>query len=44
MDAIYAIENDGYRCLYSGIGHVVSQSPAAGSTLAAGEKITIRLE
>lgn len=44
MDAIYAIENDGYRCSYSGVGHVVSQSPAAGSKLAEGGKVTIRLE
>ena len=44
MDAIYAIENDGYRCSYSGTGHVKSQSPAAGSALPEGGKISIRLE
>ncbi len=44
MDAIYAIENDGYKCSYSGVGHVVSQSPAAGTTLGEGQTITIRLE
>lgn len=44
MDAIYAIENDGYRCSYSGVGHVKGQSPASGSALAAGGIVTIRLE
>ena len=44
MDAIYAIENDGYKCSYTGIGHVVSQSPAAGSKLASGGTISLKLE
>ena len=43
-DAIYAIENDGYRCSYSGVGHVVSQSPSAGSKLAEGNIISIKLQ
>ncbi len=44
MDAIYAIENDGYRCVYSGVGHVVSQSPAAGTRLPEGGCVTIQLK
>ena len=44
MDAIYAIENDGYKCQYSGCGHVVSQSPEAGASLASGGTVTIRLD
>lgn len=44
MDAIYAIENDGYKCIYSGVGHVVSQSPAAGTRLAEGGCVTIQLK
>ena len=44
MDAIYAIENDGYKCLYTGTGHVVSQSPAPGASLAAGGVISITLK
>ena len=44
MDAIYAIENDVYKCIYSGVGHVVSQSPAAGTRLAEGGCVTIQLK
>lgn len=43
-DAIYAIENDGYRCSYTGIGHVAGQSPAAGSKLAKGSIVSIKLQ
>ncbi len=43
-DALYAIENNGYRCRHSGTGHVAGQSPAAGSKLAKGHTIDIRLE
>lgn len=42
-DAIYAIENNGYKCVYDGIGHVVSQSPAAGVTCTKGETIKLVL-
>lgn len=44
MDAIYAIENDGYRCSYSGTGHVTKQSPAPGAKLAAGGTVSITLK
>ena len=37
-DAIYAVENSGYRCEYSGTGHVVSQTLVKGNG-----KGTIRL-
>lgn len=43
-DAVYSIENNGYECEFSGVGKVVSQSPKAGSKLAKGGKITVRLE
>ena len=42
-DALYAIENNGYRCVHEGTGHVVSQSPKAGAALKKGETINIRL-
>ena len=42
-DAIYAIENNGYRCIYEGIGHVVSQVPAAGKVCQKGETIKLTL-
>jgi len=42
-DALYAIENNGYRCSYKGTGHVISQSPAAGTKLSKGQTISITL-
>lgn len=42
-DAIYAIENNGYRCIYEGIGHVASQVPAAGKVCQKGETIKLTL-
>lgn len=42
-DALYAIENNGYRCRHEGTGHVVSQTPKAGSALKKGETINIVL-
>lgn len=43
-DAVFAIENNGYRCSYTGMGHVVSQSPAAGTEYKKGETIRIVLK
>ncbi|MGM9737784.1 MAG: penicillin-binding protein [Candidatus Cryptobacteroides sp.] len=43
MDAIYAIENDGYVCSYSGCGLVSSQSPAPGTPLKEGGIVTVKL-
>lgn len=43
-DALYAIENNGYRCSHKGTGHVVSQSPKAGAALKKGETINIVLK
>ena len=43
-DAIYAIENNGFKCVYEGIGHVASQIPAAGQSRAKGETIKIALK
>ena len=43
-DALYAIENNGYRCVYEGIGHVVSQVPAAGTECRKGETVKLVLK
>ena len=43
-DALYAIENNGYRCTYEGIGHVVSQVPAAGTQCKKGETVKLVLK
>ena len=43
-DAIYAIENNGYKCTYEGLGHVVSQVPAAGKVCTKGETIKLVLK
>jgi cell division protein FtsI (penicillin-binding protein 3) len=43
-DALYTIENSGYRCAHSGAGHVVSQTPAAGTRLGKGQMIRITLK
>ncbi len=43
-DALFAIENNGYRCRHSGTGHVIKQTPAAGSKLAKGQTINIILK
>ena len=43
-DAIFAIENNGYKCSYEGIGHVVKQTPAAGTEYRKGQTISIVLK
>ena len=43
-DAIYALENNGYRCSYEGIGHVVKQIPSAGEIKTKGETIKLVLK
>ena len=43
-DAIYAIENNGFRCTYEGIGHVAKQSPKAGEKYAKDKEIHIILK
>ena len=42
-DAIYAIENSGYKCEYYGYGHVRTQDPRPGSLLSPGQKVRIEL-
>lgn len=42
-DALYAIENNGYKCIYEGLGHVVEQLPAAGTECRKGETIKLIL-
>ena len=44
MDALYAVENAGYKCTYEGAGHVTAQSPAPGATLKKGETIRLTLK
>ena len=43
-DALYSIENCGYRCVYSGSGHVTSQSPAPGTPLQKGGTVKLTLK
>ncbi len=43
-DALYAIENNGYKCSHKGTGHVAGQNPKAGSRLAKGQTINIVLK
>ena len=43
-EALYMIENSGYRCRFSGVGHVAGQSPAAGTRLERGGTVTIMLK
>lgn len=43
-DALYAIENNGYKCIYEGIGHVISQIPAAGTSCKKGETVRLILK
>lgn len=42
-DALYSVENCGYRCIYSGSGHVISQSPSPGTGLRKGGTVTLTL-
>lgn len=42
-DALFAIENNGYRCSHNGTGHVTNQTPAAGTKLSKGQTISITL-
>ena len=44
MDALYAVENAGYRCVYEGTGHVTAQIPAAGAAMKKGETIRLTLK
>lgn len=43
-DAVYAAENNGYKLEFEGIGHVASQTPAAGKTHKKGETIKVVLK
>ena len=43
-DALYEIEQAGYRCSYTGTGHVASQSPAPGTALETGKTIQLTLK
>ncbi len=43
-DAIYILENQGYKVKFTGHGKVVSQTPQAGCDLPKGETVTLQLE
>ena len=43
-DALYDIESAGLRCSYSGMGHVASQQPKAGTQLKKGDTVNIVLK
>lgn len=43
-DALFTIENSGFKCSYSGVGHVSSQTPKAGSKAKPGDTIKIVLK
>ena len=43
-DALYALESMGLHCQYSGAGHVVSQSPAAGTACKDGQTVKLTLK
>lgn len=43
-DALYSVENCGYRCSYHGTGHVASQSPAPGTAMKEGGTVTLTLK
>ena len=43
-DALYAVENAGWKCTYEGSGHVTAQSPAPGKALRKGETIRLTLK
>lgn len=43
-DALYLTESSGYKCSYSGSGHVSAQTPAPGTKLKGGETVTLTLK
>ena len=43
-DAIYLLENQGYKVKFKGHGKVVSQTPRAGADLPKGETVTLSLD
>ena len=43
-DALYLLENEGYKVTFKGSGRVASQTPAAGTALGQGQKITLILK
>lgn len=43
-DALYLVENSGFECSYSGSGHVIRQTPAAGGTAKKGSNIHLELK
>lgn len=43
-DALYLLENEGYKVSFSGAGRVVSQQPAPGTALGGKGKVFIKLE
>jgi cell division protein FtsI (penicillin-binding protein 3) len=44
IDALYAVENAGLKCVYEGSGHVTAQSPAPGTAIKKGGTIKLTLK
>ena len=44
MDALFEAERRGYRCSYTGSGHVATQTPAPGTALEKGKTIQLTLK
>lgn len=43
-DAVYVAENEGFKCTWSGAGHVAAQNPPAGSKANKGTTLNIELK
>ena len=43
-DALFLTENSGFKCSYTGSGHVIRQTPAAGTTAKKGTHIQLELK
>lgn len=43
-DALYLLENEGYKVTFTGAGRVASQTPASGTVLGQGKTITLNLK
>jgi cell division protein FtsI (penicillin-binding protein 3) len=43
-DAVYLLENNGYKVAFNGYGKVVEQIPAAGTKLAKNSTVTLKLQ
>ncbi|MBQ3917661.1 MAG: PASTA domain-containing protein, partial [Bacteroidales bacterium] len=44
MDAVYELENAGYKVVWHGNGHVSRQDPASGTKYTEGNTVTLELK